>query len=429
MWLSHALAVILVQFLATNTVPAEPDAAVVPAQIMQTQNDTPLIGTVGRLAIAWVDADSGVGMLRGARAESPWAFDTPVLETGPESILRAAGGLLYVVSRAEGTVTIIDADTWITQRVHSIGADSEPLDIAIAAPELAYVTRRYATHLLRLDLVTGAFEEIVDLSFLADADGVPDLGMMAVHEGRLLVQIRRLGPKPGLPVPPAYIAVVDLATEELIDVDPVTAGVQAIELEGTSPKYKMQVVPETRRLLVSASGVFWDEGGLEMIDLDTLRSLGLVLREADSIMGADLLAFVLVTPDRGYLTYSTDFANSSHLMPFNLSGEVGLETFETLDYFTPTLGFDPQSNTIFFPHGGLGQHGVYVLDADTGELLTPDPIPTTGRPTDLVLIADGSGEQAVPTLSGSGLVVMALLLCAGATTLLARRIRDRHHAR
>ena len=124
--------------------------------------------------------------------------------------------------------------------------------------------------------------------------------------------------------------------------------------ERTAPKHKMQVVPETRRLFVSANGVFWDEGSLEMIDLDTLRSLELFLREADGTLGVDLLAFVLVTPD---------------------------------------------------------------------------PIPTTGRPTDLVLIAGGSGDQAVPTMSGSGLVVMALLLCAGAKTLLARRIQDRSHAR
>lgn len=134
MWLSRAFSVVVVQFLATNIVPAEPAGAVTPAQIMQAQNDTQLIDSVARLAIAWVDADSGVGMVRGARAESPWTFDTPVLETGPESTLRVAGGLLYVVSRAEGTVTIIDADTWITQRVHSVGAASEPLDIAIATP-------------------------------------------------------------------------------------------------------------------------------------------------------------------------------------------------------------------------------------------------------------------------------------------------------
>jgi hypothetical protein len=32
----------------------------------------------------------------------------------------------------------------------------------------------------------------------------------------------------------------------------------------------MQIDPPTRRLFVSASGAFFDEGGLEMVDLDTL---------------------------------------------------------------------------------------------------------------------------------------------------------------
>lgn len=131
-----------------------------------------------------------------------------------------------------------------------------------------------------------------------------------------------------------------------------------------------------------------------MTDLDTLRPLGLVLRETDGILGVDLLAFVLVTADRGYLTSSTGFATSSHLMSFTLLGDVEPAFFETLDYFTPTLGFDPQFNTIFFPNGGIGKLGVYVLNAGTGELLTPDPIPTTGRPTDLVVIAgDSPGER------------------------------------
>ncbi|MHC4697050.1 MAG: YncE family protein [Planctomycetota bacterium] len=424
MWLSHVFVVqFAVHVLATSAVLGEPAATAVPAQVAQAQNDTSLIDAVGRLAVAWVDMDSGVGVVRGVRAESPWPFDTTPLETGPESVLHAAGDWLYVVSSAEGTVTIIDADTWSAVQTHSTGVDSEPLDIAVVSPELAYVTRRSATHLLRLDLTTGATEEVVDLSFLADEDGVPDMGMMAMHEGRLFVQIRRLGPPSGQPVPPAYLAVVDLASETLIDVDPTTEGVQAIELEGTAPKYKMQIVPETRRLFVSASGFFWDEGGLEMIDLDALQSLGLVLREADGLIGVDLLAFVLVAPDRGYLTFSTDFAPSSHLTSFTLEGEVNYIPFETVGYFTPTLGFDSQSNTIFFPDGGKVPPGVYVLDAATGALLTPEPIPTTGHPTDLVLIAGGSGDEPVPALSGWGLAVTGLLLLTSAALILARRAR------
>jgi hypothetical protein len=81
----------------------------------------------------------------------------------------------------------------------------------------------------------------------------------------------------------------------------------------------MQVIPETRQLFVSATGGSFDDGGIEIIDLDELKSLGLVLRESDGNLGADVGAFFMVTPDRGYVVVTTDFELSSHLTPFSLS--------------------------------------------------------------------------------------------------------------
>jgi hypothetical protein len=239
----------------------------------------------------------------------------------------------------------------------------------------------------------------VDLSIFADDDGVPDMGTMTVHEGRLFVQLLRIDlDSPSGFVPPAYLAVVDIASEQLIDVDPVAPGVQAVELQGTAPKGKMQIVEPTRTLFVSATGAFFDQGGLEMIDLDTLQSAGLVIREADSQVGADLGAFVMVTPQSGYLTFSTDLLTSSHLKPFTLSGgvEPGPELHVALGYFVPILLHDPATNTLYFPEGGFGGDGVHVFDALTGERLTRDLLATSGPPTDLVLLAnfdcDGDGD-------------------------------------
>jgi len=59
-----------------------------------------------------------------------------------------------------------------------------------------------------------------------------------------------------------------------------------------------------------ASGDFFNDGGMEMIDLATIRSLGLIVREDDGVVGADLGAFVLVAPERGYLTFGADLAVS-----------------------------------------------------------------------------------------------------------------------
>ncbi len=376
---------------ATSGALADPVRNMVADQRRPRQNDSPFASMTRRLAVAWNDYVSGTGVLQAMSTEPPWVFQTAPLQISSDSVLRSAGGRVYVVGRAEGTVAVVARDTWTTLQVYPLGGGSEPLDIAVVGPELGYVARRTATHLLRLNLLTGASAEVVDLGVFADADGVPDLGMMTVHEGRLFVQIRRvtLAERGGFALP-AYLAVMDIASEQLIDVDPTTPGVQAIELQGAAPKGKMQVVRQTRILFVSASGDFFDAGGIEMIDLDTLQPIGMAVRESDGNVGADLGAFVMVTPDRGYLVCGTDLLLSSHLMPFTVSGgvEPGPELHFSLGYFAPTLVHDPATDTFFFPEGGFDGYGVHVFDALTGTRLTPEPVATTGQPTDLVLLSD-----------------------------------------
>jgi hypothetical protein len=204
----------------------------------------------------------------------------------------------------------------------------------------------------------------------------------------LFVQVRRFNEEfAGRFAPPAYLAVVDLASEELVDVDPALPGVQAIELIGTSPKHRMQVVEATRRLYISASGGSFDAGGLEAIDLATLRSLGLVIREADGMVGADLGPFVLVTPERGYLVFTTDLTLSSHLHRFSLTGGIDPEELNvSVDYAVPALAHDPVAGTLFVPDGVFGRQGLHVFDAASGARLSAGPIPTDGAPTDVLLL-------------------------------------------
>jgi hypothetical protein len=189
---------------------------------------------------------------------------------------------------------------------------------------------------------------------------------------------------------PAYIAVVDIATEQLIDVDPATPGVQAITLQGTAPRLKMQVVSQTRRLFVSATGDFFEQGGIEMIDLDALPSVGLAVSESGGPVGADLGPFVMVTPERGYLVFSTDLVISSHLKNFTVSGgvEPGPELHLSAGYFASVLVHERQNCTFFYAEGEINDYGVHVFDAQTGTRLTSEPVSTTGPPTDLVLLID-----------------------------------------
>jgi hypothetical protein len=322
------------------------------------------------------------------RTRSPWTARRSTLTVGPNATLGLGPrGRVFSVSRDDGTVTLFTSHGRVERRFE-LGADSQLEDMAAVGRCSAFITRRNATRLLHLDLCTGATRETVDFGAFADADGIPDLGTMALDRGRLFVQVRRYNEDaPARFAPPAYLAVVDVASEQLVDVDPALPGVQAIELAGTSPKHRMQVVDGVRRLYVSASGGSFDAGGIEAINLVTLRSLGLVIREFDGMVGADLGPFVMVTPEIGYLVYTTDLTLSSHLHRFSVRGDVDPEELNvSVDYAVPALAHDPIAGTLFVPDGVFGRQGLHVFDATSGARLSTDPIPTDGAPTDVLLL-------------------------------------------
>lgn len=379
-----------------------------------------------RVVVAWTD-QTNQGHLRSFPATDPWEFDTPTIDVGAGATLRYAGGLLYVVSRTDATIATVDPHNWTMLQAHSVGGGREPVDVAIVAPDLAYVSCADETHLLRFNPIAGTTVPVVDLSSFADSDGIPDLGMVAVHENRLFIQVQRQESASFGFVPPGMIAVVDLSTEQLIDVDPLAPGTQAIELQGTAPKFKMQIIEPARRLFVSASGEFFDAGGIEMIDLDTLASLGLVVREEDDMVGADLGAFVLVTPERGFLTFSTDLALSSHMVEFTVAGGVVFSgaLFETIGYFVPTLPHDPPSNSIFFPDGGSFPSAVHVLSDVDGSDLATVTLGASMLPTDVLIIPPASSGPAVPAVSNWGMLILALVVAVAAGLVQRRSARVR----
>jgi hypothetical protein len=353
------------------------------------------------LAVAWNDVGTGTGLLQGMRTVSPWPFVTPAIAIGRFASLRSANGKVFAVSGHEDQIAVVAADTWTLERLVRFGSGERPVDIAVADPDTAYVTRAATGQLLRLDLSDGSMWDVLDLSVFADADGNPDLGWMAIHEGRLFVQIRRAGTA-GF-VPPAYLAVVDLATEQLIDVDPDTPGVQAIELEGTAARRNMQILLETRQLAVMASGGYLDEGGIELIDLDALESEGLVVDEAVDETGTDLLSFLFTRPDRGYFNAMTDIILSSHLVAFSVSQ--GVDTTQlngALDYDVATMVYDHHTDTFFLPEGGIYGDGIRVFDADDGAQLTKTILPTNGDPTGVVIVCNGIERCPEPLCAAPG---------------------------
>lgn len=350
------------------------------------------------IAVA-VDEDDGGASVALVDVRPPWRSRTGTVPIGRDSVLRARGRIVYALGRRDGSLHVVDPHRGETLHVVELGAAGNPEDLEVVSPRRVYVTRRDATHLLRVDPTTGETREVVDLAVFADADGVPDLGSMIEHRGRLYVQVRRINADgPEFFTKPAMIAVVDLRDDTLVDVDPARAGVQAIELAGTPAKFKMQITTSPQRLFVSATGGFFDAGGIEAVDLDASRSLGLILREEDGQAGADVGAFVMLRPDLGYLTFSTDLLLSSHLVRFVPRSVVSGELHVTLDYFVPAILHDVASRQLFLIDGGVRPAGVFAFDAASGAKATLEPIETDGFPTDAVFVAGNLARGAVETI-------------------------------
>ena len=316
--------------------------------------------------------------------DPPWNASPAVKPVGADPIVRHFGGLHYVVNRDQGSVQVVDPRSLETLITFDTGAGTLPQDILVVAPDTAWVSRYEHTHLYKVDPRTGEGHDAVDLSVLADADGIPEMSMQARYGRLLFVQLQRLDRESELmePVAPSLLAVVDLVTEELVDVDAETPGVQGIALDGLIPSFKMQVEPATRHLYVSTpAGLLGPNGGIEEIDLVTLRSNGFVTSEMQLV--GDLTGFVMVSPEFGYVLIHTDFTLSSHLTRFSRSdgshqGEMYV-SFGQVDH----LAFDPRTGQLFFPDPEV--QGVRVFDAATGVQLTTQPIDTGLAPLDLVV--------------------------------------------
>ena len=116
-----------------------------------------------------------------------------------------------------------------TLRQFSVGNGSNPQDIAFISDSKAYVTRYDSNELWIVNPTTGVHTGTVDLSSLADSDGLCEMDKMIIVNNLLFVSLQRLDRNYyWLPSGTSYIAVVDCVADTLLDADPGQAGIQHI---------------------------------------------------------------------------------------------------------------------------------------------------------------------------------------------------------
>jgi hypothetical protein len=307
-----------------------------------------------------------------------------VADLHSDAVARFFDGLIYVVNRMGGdNIQVLDPEGgFSTMRQFSVGNGSDPHDIAFVTASKAYVSRGNETDLLIVDPATGAWLGAVDLSQLADGDGIPEMDCMFLTGGRLFVSVQRLDRDNNwLPVPPSYLAVIDTEADTLLDCDPVSPGIQAIELEGTNPFGELRFDPYTGLVYFTCVG-WWGTAdcGVEAVDPASCESRGYIMTESDA--GGDVNDVSLFSPSIGYAVV-TDAGFDNLLIRFDPSTGVPADTLYAPDgYVLSDIEISP-GGELFLCDRTATDPGVRIYDAYRGEELEASPIDVGLPPFDI----------------------------------------------
>jgi hypothetical protein len=222
-----------------------------------------------------------------------------------DAVLRWRQGLVYVVERFGcDAIRILDGSNgFALVRQFSVGNGTNPNDIAVVSPTKAYVACYDSPNLLIVNPSSGLVTGAISLAAFADHDGIPEMNRLAVRNGRLFVSVQRVDRDQFFsPTDSSALAVIDLATDQLVDVNPDPAGVQGILLPAQNPTTEIEI-DANGDLLVGCTGFFGaNDGGVARIDPVALVSKGLETTEAQ--LGGDVNDIAVASAVRGFAVLS-----------------------------------------------------------------------------------------------------------------------------
>ena len=316
-----------------------------------------------------------------------------------DAVVRTYRDKAYVLNRlGQDNVIVLNISDLTTPLIqYSTGNGSNPHDIAIVNEEKAYVSLYERTQLLVVNPVTGDSLGTVDLSTFADADGLPETSQLAVHEGHLFAACHRLDRENGwVPTEFSVIAVIDVASDMLVDADPDVEGVQGIAMASKNPAGAAR---RGSKWFVGAVNSYTDltDGGIEVIDLETMRSEGVVLDEATA--GGNLSSLVMISESVGYAVVTdANFVNA--VKRLDLATQSVSRSLDGLSGgFVPGLGVFGERLYVL-DQGSFGDPasaGVKVYDVST-DALVAGPIGTGLPPSSIAFlgsVADFDGDCVV----------------------------------
>jgi hypothetical protein len=337
--------------------------------------------------------------------QPPYAYTTNIGSACADAAVRATADRAYILGRYGcDHVQVVDGATFATLRQFSTGNGTNPQDIALASATKAYVSLYERDYLAIFNPETGASLGTVSLAIFDDADGLPEAAGMTMVGDRLFVAVQRLDRNAGFTAAhPSFLAVVDCTTNQLVDADPLTPGVQGVPLTGRNPFGGLEYDAVRRRVMVAEAGNFGAlDGGVEYVDPVTLHAEGFFVTEAQ--LGGEVNGVRLWTDCTGWAIVN-DLTYRTKLVRFDRCTHQVLGTaWQSSGFDLCDVEIDVVRGHVLASDRDLVLPGVRIFAAATGAQLTSSPIGLGLPPCDIALLGNATLAAAAPPASALHLV-------------------------
>ena len=221
---------------------------------------------------------------------------------------------IYIIGRAFGGNNIAKFDVnnhnqviwqYTTQDSTTDPVASNPHQIVFVNESKAYVLRYGKTTAWIVNPSAATQEAFktgeLDLSAYSDSDGIPEMTMGVVADGKLFIAMQRLSGY--TPDNTAYIAVFDTTTDTEIDTGFTGDNVKGIPLTIRNPNTSMQYLSANNSIYIQGIGSYGTEftGGIERINISSYQT-SLILDDGTAATHPDekISSMAIVSPTLGY---------------------------------------------------------------------------------------------------------------------------------
>lgn len=302
-------------------------------------------------------------------------------------------GYVYIVDRLgrDGIQVLDPTRSYLTISEYSTGNTTNPHDIVVAQNRKGYISLYGKNSILVVNPVSGAVIGSISLAAYSDLDGIPEVSGLHAEGNRVFAVLQRLDEtNPFSTWPPA-----DGFPSLLIEIDANTDSIIAVHtLPYSNPFSKLRrtnLFGQPYLVIASPAWMGFNQridGAIIGFNLNTNTFVTLY---TEAVAGGDILDVIIKNDSVGYASVLFyDF--STAIQVFNPT--TGAKTADLI--FSPSWNINggyvagmvlSNDGKLYLGDNGYTDPGVSIYDTATGNLrLTPTPVPTGLRPTDLILI-------------------------------------------